>query len=308
MKILFLFINGDHFDYIADYLLYGLRKLGHTVVDFPRRRAHYEPLPSVVPIHRQILVGADPVDRSQGLTLSEFDAIIAENPLVLISNKNQDVLGQIMRLDVPRVALLGNDPLNRGPEPNIRLDCRCKMAIREKCLQTPLVALPYADDFPLHFTVPRELCTYVPPGERPEQIFFSMGLNTHARREYAKHIINQQHEVLQDYIRAIRRHRFGISIWGGGILCQRDGELAGNTLLCRARFPRYSREYDPWDYVDGVDFIEFADMEDLKSKVAFYDANPGAYEALLKACYEKTLKCFTAEAQAERLLAWAMQC
>jgi hypothetical protein len=181
------------------------------------------------------------------------------------------------------------------------------MAIREKCLQTSLVALPYADDFALHFVVPREHCVHVPLAERPEHVFFSMGVNTRVRKDYAQHFVNQQFADAHEYFQAIRRHRFGISIWGGGILCQRDGELAGNTLLCRARFPRYTREYDPLDYADGMDCIEFADLEDLKSKMAHYEANPAEYERLLQACYEKTMNCFTAEAQAERLLQWALK-
>jgi hypothetical protein len=306
MKILFLFLHSDHFDYIADYLLFGLRKLGHTVVDAPRRKAHYESLPNVNKLHQQILVGPDPIDRSKHYDLDEFDAIIAENASLFMANENKDILRQLIKLEIPRVALLGNDTLNRGPLPNVRLDYRCKMAIREKCLQATTIALPYVDDFPLHFTIPREYCIHTPPQHKMGSVFFSMGLNTPMRREYANNFTNRQYDDLNQYFSAIRQHRFGISIWGGGILCQRDSELAGNTLLCRAKFQRYTREYDPFDYIDGVDMLEFSDLEELKQKVAYYDANHQAYKQLLGACYEKTIKYFTAEAQAERLLSWAM--
>jgi len=307
VNILFLFTDGDFFDYIADYTMYGLRKIGHTVVDAPRRRAHYEPLEIVNPIHREILAGPDPVDRARSYDLSEFDLVIAENPSIFMLNQNRQALARIMSLPVPRLALLGNDAINRGPQPNVRLDYRCRMAIREKCLQSPMVALPYVEDFALHFVVPRALCAYVPPAERTEGAFFSMGLNTLRRREYAKHFENRQYDTADHYFSAIRRHRYGISVWGGGVLCQRDGELAGNTLLCRAAFSQYTRDYDPFDYVDGVDFIEFADVDDLKQRMTFYDAHPAEYEVLLKACYDKTVRFFTAEAQAQRLLDWVVR-
>jgi hypothetical protein len=306
MNILFLFTDGDHFDYIADYTMYGLRRLGHAVLDIPRRRAHYEPLDSINIIHRQIVVGSDPVDRSVAYRLEDFDLIIAENPCLFMTGPSKEMLAQMMHLPAPRIALLGNDPINQGPLPNVRLDYRCRMAIREKCLQTSTVALPYVDDFPLHFVIPSEYCRYVPPSERSEGAMFSMSLNTRRRSEYAKHFTNQQYEDCREYFDAIRRHRYGISIWGGGVLCQRDSELAGNTLLCRARFAKYTRDYDSFDHIDDVDSIEFSDIDDLKNRMAYYDAHPDDYERLLKACYEKTMKYFTAEAQAQRLIEWAV--
>jgi hypothetical protein len=315
MKILYLFTSSEFSEYIADYLLYGLRKNGHFVLDYPKREKVYSerktPKSSVDSSFHSGLCGTDPIENRNNINISKFDLIIAENAGIFFKifkfwkkKSNQDLLKTIFSKEKPIICLLTNDVDGR-PLPNLRLNKKgIKMAIREKCLQKNNINIP-SNDFPLFFMVKEENCKYVPPLERTEGVFFSMRIykNTRERREFSNYFINNySYKSLDEYFKAIRKHKYGISIFAGGLLCQRDPELGGNTLLCRMRINEWiSPEFD---YKNGKNCIEFWDIKDLREKIDYYNDNLEEYEKILKECYNHTIEFFTASAQSKRLIEW----
>lgn len=318
LKILYLFSSATHSDYIADYLLLGLRELGHDVIDYPKRLPLYEDTFEKINhfyrknIHR-VICGKDPVLNRENFDIDTFDLIIAENAGIFLNlfhfwqkKENQNLISCIKKKKKIVVSLLGNDTFWSGIMPTVRYDKdNFKMAIREKCFQPKHIRIN-KEDYPLYFTVKEENCKYVPPKERNKDVFFSMGIAGKKRTKYSKHFENKyDFKTLDTYFEAIRKHRYGITIYLGGFLCQRDPELGGNTLLCRLRKRGWISTY--LDYKDGKSCLEFSSIKELKKKMNYFNNRPQDYEQILKNCHNHTSKYFTCKAQAKRLVEWALK-
>ncbi len=318
IRILYLFGSPNHGDYIADYLFLGLRQLGFDLIDYPKRLPLYEDSFEKIEhfykktIHKAIC-GEDPVLTRENLDIDSFDLIIAENAGIFLdlfrvwrTKERQNLIKSIIKKKKVVVSLLGNDTFWPNLLPTVRYDKdNFKMAIREKCFQPKNIRIN-KDDFPLYFMVKEENCKYKPPRERSKDVFFSMSTAEKKRKKYNKYFENKfNHKTIKDYFGAIRKHKYGISIYQGGFLCQRDPELGGNTVLCRLR----KKGWIPpiIDYKDGKTCIEFSNIRELRKKMKYYNSRPQEYEKLLKNCFNHTLNNFTCKAQAKNLVEWALK-
>lgn len=318
LKILYLFSSPNHGDYIADYLLFGLRELDHDVIDYPKRLPLYEDSFEQIDhfyrknIHRAIC-GRDPVLNRENFNIDTFDLIIAENAGIFLNlfnfwntKENQNLIKDIKRKKKIVVSLLGNDTFWPNVMPTVRYDKNnFKMAIREKCFQPRNIKIK-KEDFPLFFTIKEENCKYIPSEERIKDVFFSMAIAGKKREKYAKYYENKyDYKTFDSYFEAIRKHKYGITIYLGGFLCQRDPELGGNTLLCRLRKKRWNSP--DIDYKDGKTCLDFSNIRELRKKMNYYNKYPQDYGQLLKNCYNHTVKYFTCKAQARRLVEWVIE-
>lgn len=299
-KILFLFLNGNHSDYIADALFYGLKEVGHNVLDFPKRECLYKDS-NVSNYYKErklwhgMFYDTDfNKNKRDKIVLTNFDFIICDNPKIL---ELQPILKEVKN---KLIVLQTNDPFTRAPQPNIRVDF--PMAIKEKCLQDNIVNNTSIQDFPINHTVPEKYVEFVTREKRELGVFFSMSIYGKLREEFADEFVNLKCDSPEQYFKQLRLHKYGISIMGEGYNCQRDAEIGGNCLLCKYRNPKWI--YDETSYRDGINCIEFSDMKELKDKIEYYDSHPEEYDKLLKACYKHTMKYLTSEVQAERLLEW----
>lgn len=299
MKILFLNSNTKYGDYITDALMYGLILEGHDVLDFPKRQQCYKDCPpnyfSTRGFWHYGWIKED-INKDKrnilGESFKEFDLVICDNASLYSENFNKNI-----------ICLLTNDPITRAPMPNIRIDK--SMGIKEKCLQSEEVNDNNYNDFPLNHTVLKEDCHFVPIDKRSEEVFMSMSIYGDVRKEFAHHFENKKFANKDDYFNAIRKAKYGISIYGEGYNCQRDPELGGNTLLCKYKHPKWV--YDETSYRDGVNCIEFSSYDELMKKIEYFNSHPEEYNKLLKACYIHTIKYYTMDGQARRLLEWKMK-
>jgi len=307
MKILFLFADENHCDYACDGVYIGLKNLKHIVDAIPLPMALYKAKPehfySRVNGFFKNYFNYEPL---YSHLKTDYDAIFMESAGVPYKcfpfYKNNDAFDKLLKSDIPKCCLLGNDTFTYQPLPNVRYDYKCKMAIREKQFQTPLVNVPYINDFPLHFTVPQNWIKYIPEKERTKDIFFSMSPSNSARQDIATYLPLQHYETLSGYINAIREHKYGISVYGDGYTCQRDAEIGGNSLLCLYKHPKWKGESG---YYSENNAIYFNDYTDLKRQVSDIERK-GEYEEYLKRCYTFTEQNLTCEAQAEKLLEWTI--
>lgn len=285
-KVVFYSLQGSRNDYLADGLLYGLKKL-YNVIDIPKRLVLYKDSKSGFYEHKKLWHFRSLTDDVNRKPFIKPDLIIFDSAVLYKES------------DVPSVCLLTNDPLNRAPYPNVRIDK--PMAIREKCMHADEINRKDIKDFPLYFTTFKEDCEYVGPNLRKGN-WVSFLFPTKEREEIVKEFGNTRYATKEDYYNSLRKAKYGISVYGLGFLCQRDAEIGGNCLLCRKKHKKWV--YTEWDYKDGKTCIEFSTIKELKEKMKYYDEHPKEYERLLKNCYEHTIKYFTHEAQAERLVNW----
>lgn len=300
MKILFLNSNTKYGDYITDALMYGLILEGHDVLDYPKRQQCYKDCPPNYFSSRGFWhYGWIEEDKNKYIRygfmgdFKDFDLIILDNASLYTQEmKKYNIL-----------CLLTNDPITRAPMPNIRLVA--PMGIKEKCLQSKDINDINYNDFPLNHTVLKEDCQFVPLDKRTEEVFMSMSIYGEVRKEFAYHFENKKYYNKEDYFNAIRKAKYGLSIYGEGYNCQRDPELGGNTLLCKYKHPKWI--YDETSYRDGVNCIEFSNYDELIYKINYYNNHPDEYNELLKKCYIHTLSYYTMDGQARRLLEWKMK-
>jgi len=310
MKILFLFADENHCDYACDGVYIGLKNLKHIVHAVPIPMALYKAKPEhfysrVNGFYKNYFVDNEPI--THNILDNDYDAIFMESAgvpykLFPFYRKSSPHLDRLLNSSIPKCCLLGNDTFTYQPLPNVRYDYKCKMAIREKQLQTPIVNVPYINDFPLHFTVPEAWIKYVPEKERSKDMFLSMSPSNAARKDICTHFPLQHYNELSTYIGKIREHRYGISVYGDGFTCQRDAEIGGNSLLCIQSHPKWEGESG---YYGNCEAIYFNDYNDLVKRIAELEKN-GEYEAQLKRCYQFTKENLTCEAQAEKLLRWTL--
>ena len=178
------------------------------------------------------------------------------------------------------------------------------MAIREKCMFNDEINRKDINDFPLYFTTFEEDCKYVDSSLR-EGVWAGFLFSTKEREEVIKEFGNTKYHTKEDYYNSLRKAKYGISVYGMGFNCQRDVEIGGNCLLCRKKHEKWIPT--KWDYKDGETCIEFSTIKELKEKMKYYDEHPKEYEKLLRSCYNHTIKYFTHEAQAKRLIEWRMK-
>ena len=288
VNIIFYSLKGDRSDYLTDGLLYGLKKL-YDVIDFPKRTVLYKDSKGGFYNDKKLWHFGSLVDNVDRKHFIEPDLIIYDSSASYKLSK------------FPFICLLTNDPLSRDPYPNVRINK--PMAIREKCMQSDEINRNDINDFPLYFTTFKEDCEYVDSSLR-KGVWVSFLFSTKEREEIAEEFGNTIYHNKEDYYNSLRKAKYGISVYGMGFLCQRDAEIGGNCLLCRKKHERWI--YTEWDYKDGETCIEFSTIEELKEKMKYYDEHPKEYERLLKNCYEHTVKYFTHEAQAKRLVDWAI--
>ena len=289
VNIVFYSLKGSRSDYLTDGLLYGLRKL-YNVIDIPKRLVLYkDSYKNNFYTNRNLWHFGDLVDDVKRKVVKP-DLIIYDSA-ILYKQSN-----------IPSVYLLTNDPLETGktPYPNVRIDK--PMAIREKCMWNDEINRKDMNDFPLYFTTFKEDCKYVE--SLREGVWVSFLSPKKQREEIIKEFGNTKYDTKEDYYNSLRKAKYGISVYGLGFLCQRDVEIGGNCLLCRKRHEKW--EYTEFDYKNGKTCIEFSTIKELKEKMKYYDEHPKEYERLLKNCYEHTIKYFIHEAQAKRLVKWAM--
>lgn len=302
MKILFL-NDGDHSDYITDGLIHGLRLNGNYVMDYPKRKSLYKNETSYYSV-RGLWQGNwedDTYEKDRddyhSLNVDSYDLIICDNPqafflapLLAAKRKHREKV----------VCLLTNDPITRAPLPNVRMDKVTPMAIKEKCLQIPEVNVKTINDFPINHLVLEEDCNITNPNRNG--VLFSMSLNNPKRIEYSQYFENKKFKTKEDYFYALRKSKYAVSIYADGYNCQRDPEIAGNTVLCKLR--RSDWVYDESSYTDGITCIEFSSIDELRRKLTFLDNNPELYNKLLRQGYEHTLKYYGVKSQANKFLEW----
>jgi hypothetical protein len=172
------------------------------------------------------------------------------------------------------------------------------MAIREKALQTPIVNLPYSADFPLHFTIPQAWLGG--NDQREKDYFFSMSPSNPVRKEFGQKFLNQHYTNLGEYLNAIRKHRYGISVYGDGVECQRDPEIGGNSLLA---IYKHNTNNTTKGYYTTDNSISFTSYDDLLVQTKDL-VKSGEYENMRKKCFEFTKQNLTCESHVEKLLDW----
>jgi hypothetical protein len=300
-----LFTDANHCDYIFDSLYIGAILGGHTVHCYPKPNGLYNCgstlfYSRVNGFFKNILSNYTPIEQID----DDYDAIIFESagiPYRLFPTYKEINMSRLWNSSTPKVCVLGNDTFTYQPLPNMRYDYHCKMAIREKYLQTPIVNTPFTDDFPLHFTIPR---SWIRRGnEQPQKsFFFSMGLSNPTRKEIGQYFINQHYTALEAYLHAISNHKYGISIFGDGLECQREPEIGANTLLAIYQHPRSIIDSS---YYNSDNSILFKSYDDLIAQTKMLE-HTGSYEELRKKCMEFTAQNLTCESQLTRLLRWLL--
>ena len=300
-RILFLSLIGTHSDYIADALFYGLKEVGHEVIDLPKRECLYkDSLSSNYYKERNLWHGMfydkdfNINKRTKNVNVASFDYIICDNAKIV--NDNPVLLSVKNKL----IVLQTNDPFTRAPLPNIRVDF--PMAIKEKCLQDDIVNRKDIIDFPINHTVPEKYVEFVPREKRELEVFFSMSIYGDLRKQFADEFTNLKCDNPEQYFYQLRKHKYGISIIGEGYNCQRDAEIAGNCVLCKYKHPTWT--YDETSFRDGINCIEFSSLQELKDKIKYYNEHTDEYDKILKAGFKHVMKYLTSEIQAERLLEW----
>jgi len=291
VNIIFYSLSGSRSDWMTDGLLYGLKKL-YNVIDIPKRKSLYEDSSkNNFYANRNFWHFGDLVDDVNREKYIKPDLIIYDSAVLYKQS------------DIPSICLLTNDPLETGatPYPSIRVDKT--MAIKEKCMWNDKINRKDIKDFPLCDTTFKEDCKYVDSSLR-KGVWVAFLYPTKEREEIIKEFGNTKYDTKEDYYNSLRKAKYGISVYGLGFYCRRDVEIGGNCLLCKQRHPKW--EYTKFDYKDGETCIEFSTIKELKEKVKYYDEHPKEYEKLLKNCYDHTIKYFTHEAQAKRLLIWVM--
>jgi len=306
MKLLFLFADENHCDYAFDGLYIGAVNSGHTVDALPlplglcnANEKHF--YTRVNGFFKDYLKGKiAPIKQLR----DDYDAIIFESagiPYKLFPFYKQYGFTQLWNSSIPKCCVLGNDPFTSQPLPNLRYDYKCKMAIREKALQTPIVNLPYSADFPLHFTIPQAWLGG--NDQREKDYFFSMSPSNPVRKEFSQKFLNQHYTNIGEYLNAIRRHKFGLSIFGDGIECQRDVELGGNTLLA---IYKHARSVYDGSYFTTDNAIYYSSYESLIEQTKALEKS-GEYENMRKKCFEFTKQNLTCESQLYKLLDWLVK-
>jgi hypothetical protein len=273
MNILFRSLDGNRSDYITDGILVGLRQLGHKVMDVPLRESIYKNKPNWYSVRGLWHFGHNEKTKDV-VSFKNIDLIICDSASINTVEEKSIIY------------LMTNDPITRQPYPDVFVPK--PMAIKESYMYDR----KNINDFELHHTVDKDDCVYTEP-EKKQGVFVSFLNMSNLREEVAKEFGNIRYTNKKDYYDAISNE---------GTDCQRDAEVAGNTLLCIARHPK--RKYDEASYKDMVNCIEFSSVEELKAKMKLCDDIPELYERLLKACYKHTIEFRTHDAQARRLIEW----
>jgi len=312
MKIVFHSLNNKNGSFGVDSLFHGLHKLGHEIIDLPKREQCYadggDNYFTRRGFWRTKWIKDDPLNglrhkySDDGLyinLLKEADLILYDNAqLYLHMLKKNPFINKFL---TKTVCMLTNDGYTRAPLPNIRMDKKTPMLIREKSIQAPNINIPEINDFNLVFCIDEQDCFYTKPSDKTKGVFMSMSLYGD-RKEYAKEYNNQFKLNKNDYYSKMRQHKYGLSCPGQGFKCQRDSELGGNTLLCIYKQPKWDYSFN--DYRGGVNCIEYESLKDLKEQIKYYDEHDDEYEKLLKACYEHTLKYCTKKSQVKEIIRW----
>ena len=295
------------YDFMFDMLLYGLRKNGHDVYDYPKRLPLYNngrfinywgkgKFPSGI-------LGLDSHNRTGIPDPCEFDVIIAENAM-LLSDKmvwwnDKEAFQKKCLSHSGLISLITNDPFTNAPIPATYIK-EGKYAVRENGIRPTVLE----NCFNLTFMCPRAWC-HAPLNGRVKDMSVSFTPSNHLRKDLIKtYPINLWTNDLNTYLNGLQEYMFGLSLPGDGWLCQRDPEVAGNGVLLRYKQPK-TLDF-PEQYHHGEDCVDFTDINEIPKILAYYKANPDEWKRMALKSYEKTVQYHTAEAESERLLKYVL--
>jgi hypothetical protein len=300
MKILMLGIDPNWRDYIYDFLIHGFRAAGHTVTDCPKTSIVYKDTKNkyYTIAHKAIMMD----DIYQHELTTDYDYCFLESAGILLDkypfwhDKREFLHDVIKRGNF--CTLLGNDPFTRQPLYNgIYPSLEGKIAIREQQSQNIITFnKPY---FPLQFMVPEEYCQFSADNKRENKYFASFGYMNNIRRQLLPSFKNKRFFDPESYYAEIRNSKFGISIAGDGVLCQRDPEIMANSILCRYDHSGYKYEED--------NCIYWKSIKDLEYQTEYLMQDEVTYKRMLEASYKEVLAKFTTKAQAQNLLSWCLK-
>ena len=254
MRILYL--TDGRPDYLADDLLYGLRRLlDADLVDYPRKDVLYANSP-LHPVRERLYgrgfhcfglndLAVDRDDIPAKVSSGYFDAII-----------NSSAWRIACPLHPQLVVFDGEDHLKLTPRYFRRVPLYFKRELPnpDPNLQPILFALP---DF-----------LYDPePLPRTQRVHASFLPTSDVRRELANcFAVRTAFETWRDYQADVKCSWFALSPRGAGYDCQRHYEILGQTVLCLFvdnAAPYLLRQ----SFIDGDNCLTFSSVAELSSKI-----------------------------------------
>ena len=314
-----LFLTESREDYLADSVLHGLISLGHEVVDFPRKHILYSNITSsfatsgsAVRGHGFTLYGLLPdriVDRSlitQRLETRYFDLVIL--------GQVWRQWGQLLDLapmlqDVPVVLLDGDDDTRLfhrsgtrvrryGWQPFPIRNNRCIYFKRELLAESPKAQPCHV--LPISFSIPEEKIRASDPS-RKTQRFASHCVDPEVATACALHT-SYAFTSEEAYYDDLAASRFAVSTKRGGWDCLRHYEIAAaGSVPCLRQLGTKPASCAPHGLQADFNCVSYQDWSDLSLKLDALDANPSAYNRLLKEAGHWVHQ-FTTTAAAQRLL------
>lgn len=311
-----LFLTEPREDYLADSILHGLVKLGHNVVDFPRKDILYRDSFNLVSKNVRgagftlySLLTDSCIDRTlihQRLQNSEFDLVI---------------LGQVWRqwgqlLDlscllqnIPTILLDGDDdtrlfhwsatrirryglhrfPIRSGKCFYFKRELQELGSLSRRCIVLPAnFSIPSDKILPLntHKKAQRLASHCVDP-----EIAFECGLPT----SYA-------FSSEQEYYLDMARSRFAVTTKRGGWDCLRHYEIAAaGALPCFKSLELKPSVCAPHGLQPGINCLSYHNWTDLDRQMSALEIEPKRYAELLLRSRDWVLN-YTTTASAQRLL------